>query len=370
MNVYFDALVNIRLAALSNQFKNATVPMLNPLDIDVQKFFAYYRNVEPYDLTYEMLTNQQNIKDVQDYKIWVKSGSDQKDSRWGEGGTMKNPNIAQLPTTATGDFQSGTQTAPNPITYGDVLKNIQGLGMFQSGSSAIEQAIERESATQTTSNPISYGDVLKNIQGLGMFQSGSSAIEQAITTEINTRLQKGEKIEDIIKFIQASNITDKSLLEKLVTYATYGDYKRSITNMVNRGDKIDDIKTYIYSLPILGIEKDEFIAYATKAISDKAIVEKGAFGGNPAAYAAELAKKTAEEVKKTQNPVPFNTLVKTTIKSQILDAAYPYANKVGFTSVEDEHKARKQLSDEERQQKIKELWDVAKDAAFFALAIL
>ena len=329
MNVYFDALVNIRLAALSNQFKNATVPMLNPLDIDVQKFFAYYRNVEPYDLTYEMLTNQQNIKEVQDYKIWVKSGSDQKDSRWGEGGTMKNPNIAQLPTTATGDFQSGTQTAPNPITYGDVLKNIQGLGMFQSGSSAINQALAEEYKLQ-----------------------------------INTRLQKGEKIEDIIKFLQGANIADKSSLEQLVTYATYGDYKRSITNMVNRGDKIDDIKEFIYSLPILGIEKDEFIDYATKAISDKATVEKiGAFGGNPAAYAAQ-------EIKKAQNPVALATLVKTTIKSQILEAAYPYANKLGFTNVEDEHKARKQLSEEERQQKIKELWDIAKDAAFFALAIL
>ena len=365
MDVYLEALENIRLGVLNEAYKKTTDQMLNPMDFMVQAYFKYGEKIPITDLTVELLKNRNHIAGVKNY---IENNNRNYSERWVNGGTM--PDIPQLPTTATGDFQSGTQTAPNPITYGDVLKNIQGLGMFQSGSSAIEQALERESATQTTSNPISYGDVLKNIQGLGMFQSGSSAIEQAITTEINTRLQKGEKIEDIIKFIQASNITDKSLLEKLVTYATYEDYKRSITNMVNRGDKIDAIKEFIYSLPILQIQKDELTAYATKAISDKAIVEKGAFGGNPAAYAAELAKKTAEEVKKTQNPVPFNTLVKKTIQSQILDAAYPYANKVGFTSVEDEHKARKQLSDEERQQKIKELWDVAKDAAFFALAIL
>ena len=94
MDVYLDALQNIRLSYLNEAYKKTTDQMLNPMDFMVQAYFKYGEKIPITDLTVELLKNRNHIAGVKNY---IENNNRNYSERWVNGGTMPDDHSEVVP---------------------------------------------------------------------------------------------------------------------------------------------------------------------------------------------------------------------------------------------------------------------------------
>lgn len=135
------------LAELIQRFKDTTAPMLNPEDENVQQYFNYYHQVEPSDLTMQMLTDPKNIEE---FKIYMKYVPGTQNKWLNKAGN--DPSLA----TVTGNISGGTQTQTtlNPFNSSEVMSEV--LKNVQAGSATTTDTTKYQNPGKFDSLSVNY----------------------------------------------------------------------------------------------------------------------------------------------------------------------------------------------------------------------